>query len=209
MTRTKTLGESAVRIGILADIHEDTVRLQQAIALLQRNAVDQIVVLGDIFQSGERIDETVSILNDANFVGVWGNHDLGLCHAREPWIFEHFSSAVIEFFEKLESRLEIGGVAFTHGAPWWDPTDPIVYYLAERPGEFKDCFDRFEDRLSFVGHFHQWFVATPGESGSWDGTNALSLDAHQRYQVIIHAVMNGWCALFDAENQELMPYRLD
>jgi predicted phosphodiesterase len=198
-----------MRIGILADIHEDTVRLTCAIDILRREVVDQFVVLGDIFDSGKRIDETVSILKDAMVIGVWGNHDLGLCHAREPWIFEHFSPQVIEFFETLESRLELGGAVFTHGASWWDPTDPTVYYLAERHDEFQDCFDRFDDRLSFLGHFHRWSVATPGAISPWDGTSPLSLDAHQRYQIIIHAVMNGWCALYDTESEILSPFRLD
>jgi len=197
-----------MRLGILADIHEDNDRLEHAVDLLHREGVDQFVVLGDIFETGRQIDETVSILKDIGAVGVWGNHDLGLCHNREPWIFEHFSPQVVEFFATLTAKLEISGAVFTHGALWWDATDPTVYYLCERPDEFQDCFDRFNGRLSFVGHFHRWLVAIPGTITDWDGTTPVKLARAQRYQIIIHAVMNGWCALFDTENEELVPHWL-
>ena len=69
-----------MRIGILADIHEDVQRLSQALGLLRREGVGRVVVLGDLFDTGKRIAETVALLADAGAVGVWGNHDLGLCH---------------------------------------------------------------------------------------------------------------------------------
>jgi len=68
-----------MRLGILADIHEDIEGLTRALDQLRREAVDRVVVLGDLFDTGERVEATVDLLAEAGAVGVWGNHDLGLC----------------------------------------------------------------------------------------------------------------------------------
>lgn len=44
-----------MRLGILADIHEDNERLERAVDLLHRERVDQFVVLGDIFETGRSL----------------------------------------------------------------------------------------------------------------------------------------------------------
>ena len=67
-----------MKIGILADIHEDIDSLAAALALLEQEAVDRLIVLGDLFDTGKRIGESVALLCAAGVVGVWGNHDLGL-----------------------------------------------------------------------------------------------------------------------------------
>jgi hypothetical protein len=51
-----------MRIGILADIHEDVEDRSAALALLRREAVDQVVVLGDLFETGRRIGDPVALL---------------------------------------------------------------------------------------------------------------------------------------------------
>ena len=68
-----------MRIGILADIHESLTSLQWAIDVLHDQGADRLVVLGDVFELGHRLKETVDLLSDAGAVGVWGNHDFGLC----------------------------------------------------------------------------------------------------------------------------------
>ncbi len=48
-----------MRLGILADIHEQVRRLRKAIAVLQEHGADRFVVLGDVFDTGQRIEQTV------------------------------------------------------------------------------------------------------------------------------------------------------
>jgi predicted phosphodiesterase len=62
-----------MKLGILADIHEHVDELRQAIEKLQKQAADRFVVLGDVFEMGKRIEETVHLLRDVEAVGVWGN----------------------------------------------------------------------------------------------------------------------------------------
>lgn len=59
-----------MKLGLLADIHEQTDQLRKALAVLQQHAADHFVVLGDVFEMGKRIEETVSLLQDVAAVGV-------------------------------------------------------------------------------------------------------------------------------------------
>src|SRR5260370_6507579 len=68
-----------MKLGLLADIHENTRQLQKAIAVLQQHGAERFVVLGDVFEMGKRIEQTVRLLQEVEAVGVWGNHDVGLC----------------------------------------------------------------------------------------------------------------------------------
>ncbi len=123
-----------MKLGILADIHEDAPKLALALRRLRQEGVQQVVVLGDVvFEMGSRLHETIALLAGAGAVGVWGNHDLGLCHEPDERIKERYAGPVFDFMRTLHPRLELEGCLFTHGLPYYDPTDPIVYYLGERP----------------------------------------------------------------------------
>src|SRR5262245_15694878 len=58
-------GAAAMRLGLLADIHEATVPLQEAIDLFQQARVDEIVVLGDICRMHHQLESTVELLRRA------------------------------------------------------------------------------------------------------------------------------------------------
>ena len=68
-----------MKLGLITDIHEHADQLRRALARLRDERVDQIVLLGDMFEMGSRLDETCELLAGANVCGVWGNHDFGLC----------------------------------------------------------------------------------------------------------------------------------
>src|SRR4051812_5696913 len=97
-----------MRIGILADIHESLTNLRWATDVLHEQGADRLVVLGDVFELGHRFRETVDLL--AGAVGVWGNHDFGLCgdNAR-PEDRERYGERVLEFMGCLQPRMEIDG----------------------------------------------------------------------------------------------------
>src|SRR5262249_42161592 len=76
----RTSERPAMKLGILADIHEATGNLRAALAALRERGAERFVVLGDVFETGKDTVETVRLLQEAGAVGVWGNHDLGLSH---------------------------------------------------------------------------------------------------------------------------------
>ena len=201
-----------MRIGILADIHEDVEALQQAIDLLRGEHADLLLVLGDLFYTGQRVAETVDVLATAGVVGVWGNHDLGLCHEPDPRLVTRHPARVFEFLKTLGARLEIEDCLFSHGLPQWDPFDPAEYYLGDRPESVEGLAGSFAAsprRVSFVGHFHRWLSATPEGIISWNGNEMLTLDPERRFLVVVGAICDGWCASYDTVNGVLIPRRID
>ena len=122
-----------MKLGILADIHGHVDKLRTAIDTLNREQVDQFVVLGDVIYDSRNAIETVAMLKDCGAIGVWGNHDLGLCLDPDDKFREKYSEPVIEFFSTLNSKMELGDLLFSHTLPNQDPTDPSAYYLGQRP----------------------------------------------------------------------------
>ena len=110
-----------MKLVLLADIHEHTRRLQKAIALLQEHGAERFVVLGDVFDTGKRIEQTVRLLRQVAAVGVWGNHDVSLCFDPSEKVCERYSAAVLAFMGSLQPHLEIDGCLFTHVESWLDP----------------------------------------------------------------------------------------
>lgn len=200
-----------MRLGILADIHEDVDSLKQCLNLLRRESVDLFVVLGDLFYEGHRVTETSDLLAAAGAVGVWGNHDLGLCHEPEAELLTAYPARVFDFLRTLGHRFEQEDCLFTHGLPHWDAIDPVAYYTGDEPESSRGLADTFAAsrcRITFIGHFHRWLLATPGGGLPWKGEVAVTLDRDQRYLVVVGAVCEGWCAVYDTASGVLTPHRL-
>ena len=197
-----------MKIGILADIHECVIHLRSALQAFRENGVDQVVVLGDIFETGKYIDETVQLLRDVNAFGVWGNHDVGLSHEPDPRITSRYGTAVVEFFSSLSAHFELGDVLLCHGLPTWDATDPSIYYLGDSPwkaGSLSPVFTSFPHRIFLTGHYHRWHLATADQSTEWDGLHPIVFEPTNRYFVVVNAVLYGWCAILDTETGEFKP----
>jgi hypothetical protein len=198
-----------MKLGILADVHEDVERLSLALGLFRRERVDQVVFLGDLFDTGRRIAEAAAPLAAA--VGVWGNHELGLCLQPDARARARYGGPVLDFMATLRPRLEIEGCLFTHGLPHWDAADPAVYYVGDRPETpegLAGAFAASEHPIRFTGHFHRWLAATPDGLLPWDGGGPLTLQPGKRYLIVVAAVCDGWCAVFDTLSGELTPCRL-
>jgi Calcineurin-like phosphoesterase superfamily domain len=202
----------AVKLGLITDIHEDLDHLQQALDRFGAAGVEQVVVLGDIFETGPRLDETVALLAGAGAVGVWGNHDFGLCVDPSPFARARFAPASLDYLATLRPRLEIDGCLFSHVEPWLDPTDLRQLWHVEdeplSPAMIARSLDAVPHRVIFLGHFHRWLVATRAGRLPWDGHSPLRLDAAQRCLVIINGVVEGWCATYDTATGELVPIDL-
>src|SRR6516165_10278339 len=99
-----------MRIGILADIHEYEDELRRALAVLKEHGADRFVVLGDVYGMQTGLEEIVEILDEAGAIGVWGNHDFGLCRDNPtPEDRQRFGERVLAFMARLQPRLEFEG----------------------------------------------------------------------------------------------------
>jgi hypothetical protein len=197
-----------MRIGLLADIHEEVELLEAAIARCGREGADCLVTLGDIFATGERFAQAVDLLRAADVSGVWGNHELAL-YAGRGSVESQFDWRTLDYMKRLTARHEVEGVLFGHVLPCLDPTDVQQPWYVERAPTTAEAaarnFAAFSHRRMFVGHFHRWLAVTPSGPLEWAGDDALRLDPAFRYLVVVAAVCDGWCAVYDTVSHVITP----
>ncbi len=198
-----------MKLGILSDIHENVRELRLAIDRLSALGAERFVVLGDVFETGKSIEQTVGVLREVSAVGVWGNHDIGLCFDPDERACRRYSAEVLGFMGGLQPRLEIDGCLFAHVEPWLDPHRPEeIWYIGgppDSPEKLARCFGAVPHRAIFLGHLHRWLLGTPEGLSPWRGEGPVCLDSAKRHLVVIHAVYSGRCALFDTQTNWLAP----
>lgn len=198
-----------MKLGILTDIHEHVDYLQTALARFRREQVDQIVVIGDVFETGDQIDETCRLLGEAKVVGVWGNHDFGLCVDPHESTLAKYPASVMDFMGTLRPRLELGGCHFMHVEPWLNPEDVADLWYFEGPPDSSEKLERIfssvPHRIMFAGHYHKWLLAKPDGIIEWAGECPILLD-EGRYFLSVGAVCEGRFALFDTDTSKLIPF---
>ena len=201
-----------MKLGLITDIHEQTEHLRTALSVFHKKGVEKIVVIGDVFEMGERIEETCRLLAEAKAIGVWGNHDFGLCVDPDKSIRAKYPPAVIDFMTSLRPRLDVGGCHFTHVEPWLNPEEVADLWYFEGPpdehGKLKRIFNAVPSRVMFAGHYHKWLLATPDGINEWQGASPIRLD-HGRYFVVVGALCEGQFGIFDTDTSELFPFNED
>ena len=197
-----------MRLGLIADIHEQVEFLRAALGRFRQEQVDRVVVIGDVLEMGERIEETCRLLAEAQAVGVWGNHDYGLCSEPSDDVRARYPASVIDYLTTLRPRLELAGCYFAHIEPWLDPEDIHDLWFFEGPpdssGRLDRIFNAVPNRLMFAGHYHRWLLATPGGVTDWQGECPVRLH-NDRYFVVVDALVDGRYAMFDTDTSELVP----
>jgi predicted phosphodiesterase len=199
-----------MKLGILADIHEQTRELRKAIDVLHQHGAERFVVLGDVVDTGKRLEQTVDMLRQIQAVGVWGNHDVGLCFDPSEDVCHCYSADVLTFMGGLQPHLEIDGCLFTHVEPWLNPhlIEDLWYYHGppDTAEKLAQSFGAVPQRILFMGHLHRWLLGTPEGLLPWRGEQRVGLHGQNRYLVVVHAVWEGRCALFDTETGDLTPF---
>jgi len=198
-----------MKLGLLPDIHERNNDLRIALGVFRQEHVDQVVVLGDVFEMGDHIEESCRLLREARAIGVWGNHEFGFCHNPEAGVRQKYSPSVVDFMASLQARLEIDGCLFTHVEPWLDPYDIADLWnfdgwpqTAERLAK---SFAAASNRVMIMGHIHHYFAASPARLLDWQGERAIRLDRQTRYLIGLAAVCDGKFAIFDTSAGQLTP----
>jgi hypothetical protein len=155
--------------------------------------------------------EIVALLSEARAVGVWGNHDIGLCHQVSDDVRRKCPPPVLDFMRTLQPHLELGDCLFSHVEPWLDPCDVAqIWNFAGPPDTAEQAgrsFAASPKRFLFLGHFHRWLLMTPTQLVPWAGEAPVRLDAWERCLVVIAPVLSGNFAIYDTESTELMPLR--
>jgi len=198
-----------MRLGLLADIHEEVDHLDACVAALRERGVDRFVVLGDVFELGPRLTETVRRLAALDSVGVWGNHDFGLCRDVPDLAREMFPPDVLAYFASLLPRAEVAGCLFQHIEPHLDPEDFADLWSYGGDGRLAadGGLAAVPHRRVFIGHLHRWLARTPTRRLEWAGDGPITLPDEQTL-VVVHAVRQGWCGWYDTDTGVLEPIRV-
>jgi len=197
-----------MRLGHFGDIHEEVQRLTAVVRALKAERVEAFVMLGDVVEAGECVDETVAILSKLPGVGVWGNHDYGLCRDIDAPLPIALSAATREYFAGLRAFVELEGCRFQHIDPHLDPESMQDLWSFSLPADRIAGLMRSTHRRAFVGHLHEWDLCTTGRPIPWDGERDVRYEPHERYLTVINSVTNGCCAILDTERDELRPIRV-
>lgn len=200
-----------MKLGLVTDIHENVVNLRSALDHFHRDQIDQVVVIGDLFLHGEKIDETCRLLAESRAIGVWGNHDFGLCVTPTKESRKRYSADVIRFMTTLQPRLTRWECHFSHIEPWLDPEklDDLWYYDGppNQLHKLDRIFGAVPSRTLFCGHYHQWILSRPQSVEPWQGEGPIRLNT-DRYFVVVAALCEGHYATFDTDTQELVPHSI-
>jgi predicted phosphodiesterase len=204
-----------LRIGIVTDIHDEAEVLDRALAALHAEAVDAVVSLGDTSDLHGRWEDVTGVarlLREHGAVGVWGNHDFGLCRDVSELTRAKFPAETLDFMATMRPRLELAGCHFTHVEPWLNPESIEELWCFEGRPEDEDrlarSFAAFPHRAAFMGHCHRWLALTEAGRVDWDGTTPLHFEAGKRYLVVVAPLFRGEFAVIDTDRWILTPHKL-
>ena len=115
---------------------------------------------------------------------------------------------MLEYFYRLQPSLVIEGARFQHIDPHLDPLNiEHLWGFAALPDRVAALSQCAEPR-AFMGHVHEWGVYTPRGPVEWAGGEPFVYQSGERYLTTIHAVVDGWCAVFDTTRDHLEPVRV-
>lgn len=182
-------------VGIFADVHGAQRTLASALADCRVAGVEQIALLGDLFDRAEQADGCARALAGWPTIGVWGNHEREIVHgaAGEGVL----SPQTVCLLTGLTEELLIEDVCLTHEAAQWSRAATLAR-LAMPLASGVPHSEPGQARITFAGHTHH--RAARDERGPLDlGRGVLTLAPARRYLINPGALLAGQYAIWNRE----------
>ena len=158
-----------MKIGLISDVHASPQPLREALDLLRRAGVDEILCAGDIAGYGEDLEETVQLLITSRSRTILGNHDV--------WYLQNLAKNQAGPAERylqtlpLHIRFAAAGKSLymVHASPPNSVMDGITLLdedaapMAERVALWTELLRPMPCDVLVVGHTHQVFAERLGE----------------------------------------------
>ena len=190
-----TKGTLGRMIGLFADVHGSQRTLERALEGCREAGVDQIALLGDLFDRVEQADGCARALAGWPVVGVWGNHEREIVlDAAEHGALE---AETVQLLTGLDEVVLVEDVCLMHEAAHWGRTDALARVLG-RVQHNGHVQHHPRARITFAGHTH--YRSARDERGPLDvARGSLTLDPARRYLINPGALAAGQYAVWDRE----------
>lgn len=205
-------------IAFISDIHANLPALQAVLADIEKEAIPEIICLGDVVGYGAQPAECLELLRERGIVTLKGNHDAvvadgpmedrgrGYMRLMWNWTEEALSFDQRCWLAELPLTLERPGFQAAH-ATLRHPRD-WGYVLTAEQADLH--FAHQEKLLCFIGHTHRPAFWVAGEDASRDATSLQSLIPDKRQLLNVGSVgqprdghPEACYLIYDAEAQEV------
>lgn len=158
------------KIGLISDVHASPAPVKEALSIFEKQGVDKIFCAGDIAGYGERLEQTVGLLDKSGCQSILGNHDIWHLERRP----DDKESRIAHFLGNLPRVLTITAEGkkfyFVHASPPQSLMKGI--HLLDEEGRvlpdqkkiWDDYLKDFEFDVLIVGHTHQVFTEKLGNT---------------------------------------------
>lgn len=217
-----------MRYAIISDIHGNLPALEQVLAALADERIDQYLCLGDIVGYGASPNECCQLVQQTAAICIRGNHDEAIVRSgKEDWFNAEARACLLwtrqqlteenrHWLASLEPIAQVGEITLCHGSV----PDPD-YYTTTAQGALHS-FAAMSTSLAFFGHTHyaEWFKYR----SDWDLPAQHShpeggiCQLEQDFQYLINPGAVGQprddnpqasFAVYDDEQQQVTIHRLD
>ncbi len=173
-----------MRRAIISDIHGNLHALEAVLGDIGREAVEDVVCLGDVVGYGAFPAECLALVRQHCSLVVCGNHDHAVGH---DYLLEAYYDEARQSLEWTREALDDGERAYLAGLPLEHRTDWVTYVHASLPnpetwgylefsGDVVEHLKHQETPVCFIGHTH-----LPGVySGDLTNFFEISWNARQR-----------------------------
>jgi predicted phosphodiesterase len=188
-------------VGVFSDVHANLRTLNRALDRCAAEGVEQIALLGDLFDRHEQADACATPFAGWDVIGVYGNHERETALAAAAGEID-LAPETIELLSRLQEEVIIDDIRLTHEVEHWGPGhhDLMARLLGHlHLGHGHEGGDAEHLRLTFTGHTH--FRQLRGERGTIDiARGSATLDPSRRYLINPGALTIGQYVIWDREN---------
>lgn len=160
-----------MRTAIVADIHSNAPAFEAVLADVDRQSVDEVVVVGDFLNGGPFPREVLDILYDRKPRVLLGNHERYIQNLADPnrdvsthprsrwgvayWTLDYMQPSDLAYLNNLPIMIEQDKLLFVHGSP----KDLRGGITLKTPDEFlQEHFGEVQHPYVVTAHTHHPFV---------------------------------------------------
>jgi len=166
-----------MKVGVISDLHANSIALEKVLEALVDREVDQILCAGDLVGYGSQPNRTIRLLKIAGVESIKGNHDEGILsgtpsnfniHAKRAldWNRRNLNQEYLDFLRDLPNQLEreISGckLFMVHGSP----RNPVSGYIYSQDvdSDFLEFSFEFPPDILIMGQTHSPYIRQIGET---------------------------------------------